>query len=290
MSMKAVIALTEHLGDIVACEPIARRLKAKGFHVTWVVLEKYRALLDANPHVDEVRVVSCLSEWAAIPYEKEYNLVADLHFDQRVCGVTKKPVTKRTGDKSVGLDNYLDHPSLLAAFCASAGLPTLDDAPVVHTNKGPHPLGGKRYAVFHCTANEEEREWRHETWRMLAQDALSEGLPVMEVGGRPMMEGVKGVINLTGILPIPKLVDAIRHCALFVGCESGPAHIAGALCKQSIILRGRYRGRDDYNMWTGFLRDNKDACVLSHRGPTRELPYTLAREMLLAKIDKLAKA
>lgn len=284
---KAVVSLTEHLGDIIACEPIARRLRAKGLHVTWVVLEKYRALLDANRHIDEVRVVSSLTEWAAMPYEKEYGLVADLHFDQRVCGVERKPIAKRTGDRSVSLENYYDRPSLLAAFCAAAGLPPLDDAPAIHTSAGPHPLGGKRYAVFHCSANEPEREWRYEAWRMLAQDAMAEGLPVVEIGGRTMLGGVKGVVDMTGILPVPKLVDAVRHCALFVGCDSGPAHIANAFRKDALVLMGRQRRWDHYNPWTGHFKENRERCVLTQGRALGELPYTLAREALLDRIGGL---
>lgn len=282
---RAVISLLEHLGDIVAAEPAARHLKKEGFRVTWCVLDRYRDLPARNPSVDEVRVLGSLSEWEAIPYEREYDLVADMHFDGRVCAATGRAVRKRTGDKSVSLDNYYDHPSLLAAFCASAGLPRLDGAPEIHLPPGPPPLEGP-YAVFHCSANEPDRRWRPELWRMLARDA-SARLPVVEVGAPAVLGGVRGVLDRSGTLPLASLADAIRGCSLFVGGDSGPAHMAGALRRPSVLVMGRCRRWSLYNPHTGFLRENRDRFVLQPGCATADVPYVLARAMLMDRLDEI---
>lgn len=278
---RAVISLLEHLGDVVAAEPVARHLKSQGHHVTWCVSERYKDLVEPNPHVDETRVLGCLSEWEAMPYERDYDVVADLHFDNRLCGATKKPVRKRSGDLSVGLDNYLDHGSLLAAFCAAAGLPRLDDPPILHVPAGAPPIKGA-YAVMHCGANEEEREWRDHSWRMLAYDLVDAGLPVLEVGGRPVLEGMRGVES-RGVLSVANLAAAVAGASLFIGCESGPAHVANALRKECVIVAGRCRRWSRYNVWTGHLRDNAHGSVVSLGTPVRDVPYTMVRSLALAK-------
>ena len=119
---------------------------------------------------------------------------------------------------------------------------------------------------------------------MLAQDILAEGVPVVEVGHPAVLTGVKGVVDMTGSLPIPALVDVIRHARLFMGCDSGPAHIANALRTDSLILLGRYRTWGRYCPWTGHLKDNWDGCVLSLGVPLSQLAYVTVRSRVLDKL------
>lgn len=283
MSKQAVVALLEHLGDMIAAEPIARRLKADGYQVTWVTSDRYRELVDADKDVAKVLTVSCLSEWAAFPQER-YDLVADLHFDQRLCSSTNKPIAKRFGDRSVSLENYLDYGSLLGAFCATAGLPPLSDAPLLHVRPGPPALKGD-YAVMHCAPNELERMWSRTNWRMLAYDVAVSGLPIVEIGGTSTLDGMRGVTDKTGILSVGELAGIIAGARIFIGCESGPAHIANALRKDSLIVTGSYRKWKSYNVWTGFLKDNP-SCVISPGVGLGILPYPMVRTLLMGKLSQ----
>ena len=284
---KAVIALIEHMGDCIAAEPAARWLKAQEHHVTWVSRAPYLELLRGNPNIDEVVEVECLSDWAAMDYEKEYDIVADMHFEGRLCGKTHQPVARRAPGGDVRLENYYDDGrSLLGAFCVAAGLPELDTAPKLWLPEGPAPVPG-RYAVFHCDAVEDWRKWRRDAWRMLAFDCCAAGLPVVEVGTTRMLAGVRGVTDMTGVLTLGALADAIRGCALFVGCESGPAHMANALQKECLIVSGSYRTWKHYNPYTGRLREHRARMVFDMGLAVRENPYPPVRTMLLDKIDKL---
>src|SRR5215216_1755308 len=58
------IAQIEHLGEIVACEPIARYVRQQypDAHIVWSVRKPYRELIDNNPRIDESLVVHCLTE------------------------------------------------------------------------------------------------------------------------------------------------------------------------------------------------------------------------------------
>lgn len=283
MSKKAIVALTEHLGDLVATEPIARHVKSLGYHVTWLVNERYRELVAGNPNIDCVRTVTCLSEWEAIPYEREYHLVVDLHFDQRVCHKTRKPVARRVKGGPVTLENYYDRASLLAAFCAAGGLPELGDAPRLWLPEGPAPID-RPYVVLHCSSNEPEREWRECAWKMLAYDLAHEGVTAIEVGGQRVLDGVRGVVDMTGVLSFARLADILRHAHLFVGCDSGPAHMIDALSTDAVIPLGRYRHWKNYNPFTGSLLVNR-ADRIAHTGQTlQELPYPLVRAMVLGKL------
>ena len=122
--------------------------------------------------------------------------------------------------------------------------------------------------------------------RMLAFDMVAAGLPVVEVGGMAMLSGVRGVTDMTGLMPIPKLVDAVRHATLFVGCESGVAHIANALRVDSLVLMGHYRTWKRYNPYTGYFKDNADTCLARFDMPVAEAPYVVMRQLALNKIRK----
>src|SRR3954447_13122269 len=86
-SMRILVGLIEHIGDIVACEPVARYLKLKhpGSELTWAVSPAYRELVDFNPHVDETLTVECLTDWARLSSHSRHDLVVDLHVNYRIC-------------------------------------------------------------------------------------------------------------------------------------------------------------------------------------------------------------
>lgn len=62
---RIVIGLIEHIGDIVACEPVARYLKLNhpNDHLCWVVRPEFREIIDTNPYIDETITVDCLTDW-----------------------------------------------------------------------------------------------------------------------------------------------------------------------------------------------------------------------------------
>ncbi len=85
--MKILIGLIEHFGDIVACEPVARYLRAKypTAHISWAVQQSYRALVDSNPNIDETIIMFCLTDWIRLYKHGGYDLAFDLHVNYRVC-------------------------------------------------------------------------------------------------------------------------------------------------------------------------------------------------------------
>ena len=59
-----LVNLLEHLGDIVACEPVSRYLRQRdpGAYIVWGVKRAYKELIDSNPNIDMTLVVHCLTE------------------------------------------------------------------------------------------------------------------------------------------------------------------------------------------------------------------------------------
>ena len=55
MEKDIYIELVEHLGDIIACEPVSKYLREKypNRKIYWVINEKYRDVIIANPYIDD---------------------------------------------------------------------------------------------------------------------------------------------------------------------------------------------------------------------------------------------
>jgi ADP-heptose:LPS heptosyltransferase len=52
--VRIIVGLLEHMGDIVACEPVARYLKFNHpkAHLAWAVRLEFRELIDTNPFIE----------------------------------------------------------------------------------------------------------------------------------------------------------------------------------------------------------------------------------------------
>jgi len=78
---RIVIGLIELIGDIIACEPVARYLKLNhpNDHLCWVVRPEFREIIDTNPYIDETITVDCLTDWMKLAAHGGYDQVFDLH-------------------------------------------------------------------------------------------------------------------------------------------------------------------------------------------------------------------
>ena len=63
-----VISLVEHIGDIVACEPVTRMLRSvhPKAHVVWITKYAYISLVSHNPGIDQTLGVTCIYEWSLL--------------------------------------------------------------------------------------------------------------------------------------------------------------------------------------------------------------------------------
>lgn len=103
---------------------------------------------------------------------------------------------------------------------------------------------GTRYAVLHPVANFFTKEWPFERYAELAR-ALEEDyglVPVFTCGpgeGRKLDAVArgrgKGLVRLDS-LGLPELVALLAGAVLFIGNDSGPAHIAAALERPAVVL------------------------------------------------------
>ena len=274
------IMLLEHLGDIVACEPVVRHIRKvhPDVFIVWGVKKAYRELVDNNPHIDLTIVIHCLSERLMLSNLGLFDEVIDLHFSDRYCSLCRRPLKKDHGPSKITLANYFQFGSLLSAMSQSAGLPALDDQPMVYI---PEPAVRKvdslklpeEFVVINCTSNAFEKGWPADKWiRLLAEIKESVGLPIFEIGTETFLDTSLSLSqSLCGKLSILESAEVIRRAKLFIGIDSGPAHLANAVGTFGIILMGSYLGFEQYTPFSGAYRSGKNAEIIHHGGRVADI-------------------
>src|SRR5690349_3729677 len=108
---KMVLALIQHLGDNVACEPIERYLRNKNpdFFIVRIVGKENEEILKYNPNFDKVVAVSSLGEWIYLKsLLKFFYKIIDLHLDGGFCAKYRLPLRNKNFN-GISFQNYYDH-------------------------------------------------------------------------------------------------------------------------------------------------------------------------------------
>jgi heptosyltransferase III len=277
-----VISQVERLGDIVACEPVVRhvrRERPRSF-IVFAIHRSYRELADANAEIDYVLPVSCVTEWGWFAGSGLFNHIIDLNIYGRKCEICGVSWYKPDGHRGVTQDNYFDMGNLIGAYCQSAGLdaptvgPRIDtptaDKKVVNRHNLP-----ERFVVLHADSNEKEKELPVTVWKQIVFHINNHWrLPVVEIGSKTIVLSPNDAANrsLCGQLTILQSAEVIRRCVLFLGIDSGPAHLANATGAYGVITLGRYRNFPRYMPYSGDYANGIRSELLYHDGPVSEMP------------------
>jgi ADP-heptose:LPS heptosyltransferase len=274
------ILLLEHIGDIIACEPVARYVRARtpDAYIVWCVRPDYRELVAGNPAVDRVLQVHCLSVRLWLAWSRLFDEVIDLHLPGRFCCLCAKPALRDSAP--VDLSNFYRFGGILESFCLAAGLPALADAPRIHI-----PQAARRavdalrlpaqFIVIHASANSPAKEWPAEKWHELSRRVVTlRGIAIVEIGLAPVLATAStgdGYRDLCGRLSLLETAEVIRRASLFVGIDSGPAHMANAAGTPGVVLLGRYLGFDKYVPFSGRYGEGVNSQLLHSKGHVAEI-------------------
>ncbi len=106
----------------------------------------------------------------------------------------------------------------------------------------------KPYAVLHPGSREASRRWPAERFLEVAQHLAAGGLTVVFTGtseerrlADALGEGVDGALSLAGRTSLGALAALLEGAAVFVGNDSGPAHLARAVGTPTVTVHGSAR-------------------------------------------------
>lgn len=276
------ILLAEHLGDIVAAEPIIEALcgkfpKAK---IVWIIKPAFRALLENHPKIelliDEHSVLFSMYVTKKHPFDLFYNLhLSDLRSDSFFPGQFLK--NTKAAEMEITKENYLHHFNLLEVVSQLADLGKLSGYPHIYLEKGAKNTHlQKPYWIIHRKSNAQMRDWQDSSWCRLIDQIIAENdVHVIEIGViEPLAYQSPRFKSLVGKTSLHETLQIIREAEYFIGVESGPAHIANAFRIPALILCGRFVNFDQYNVYSGaYQHDGLAQIVFNSKGTASELTF-----------------
>lgn len=289
-----IVNLTEHIGDIVACEPISyhlRKLHPRAF-IIWSLNEHYRELVDFNTNVNAVLPLTCLTEWIFLnkifwPFVKIY----DLHINGKRCTV-HRICSRNSVNSGINFTNYLNYGNLLQISAKAAGIRNIPDyAPKFHFKHRHHKsMINHKYIVLHTLSNENERNWSGQKWNELVKLILVKypSYHIAEIGLENIIEsGSDRYHNLTGKLNLQEIAHLINDSALFIGVESGFAHVANSLSKNSIIMIGYFNEFKNYMVYSGTFAKGENVSLLYYPGLLEKMDLERVIDEVDSRINTL---
>lgn len=289
------ILLTEHFGDIVACEPVIRSLRSKyrDDAIVWFTFKPFVELLVNHPDLAAVYPVTCLTECKIIAKKKLLDRVVDLHLGPRMCAWFGDWLYEDKSGSGINAYNHYFHGSIVEAFSVAAGLERISEAPRFHIPSSVQNsllskfVPERDYLVIHASSNSLAKEWDDGKWVTLSKNLIQRyGVRVVEVGLQPRVGNHNpAVVDLCGKLSLLELAEVIRRAAFFIGIDSGPAHFANALRCPALILLGHFHCYKSYMPYNGFFRENENQMILAWDGPAKDIPLDSVETRLQVTLD-----
>src|SRR5262249_52363568 len=128
--------------------------------------------------------------------------------------------------------------------------------------------------VLHARSNEAVKDWTAEKFLALAEHLIRNGFDVVEIGLVPVIDLPSPHFrSLCGRASLKACAALIAEAALFVGIDSGFAHVANALRVRGVIVLGAYRRFTNYFPYSGFyVEPSNCAVVRATARPASEVP------------------
>ena len=275
------VLLAQHLGDIVAAEPIIGGLHEKypDAEIFWIVRKPFADLLINHPQISGLFIEENLfvSIWLTklSPFTRFYNLhLGDIRFESNLYSVLENP---KAAELHITKENYYNNLSLLGIFSALSDLKVADRAPKLYVGDTQYPLPfGGNYWIMHRKSTDIAREWKDEHWIQLIEYLTQEhGVNIVEIGtDSPLTCSNSQFLSLVGQTSILETAVLIRSAGFFLGIDSGPTHMANAFEIPAFIICGQFVNFKRYMSYSGAYTNKNIANIyFNPSGSAHELSY-----------------
>ena len=260
------IMLAEHLGDILANEPVSRYIKWKhpDRPLYWVVERRFRDVVRYNPFLSGYIEVDSLKECIKLSRDlKGSQKIINLFFDGRTDRIDNPKYFWYARDNGIGFGNFYANDCLLSSMSLAAGLDRLMLAPRfwedpeyssmsandiweksgISAAIGNGHLDNKKSKVIllHTKSNDQERDWTAEKFNELTEKILKKypGAVIAELGMMPIVKAnSERFITLEGVNNLHLIYQIIKRADLLIGIDSSFMHMANASGTRSVVIMG----------------------------------------------------
>ncbi|HEX4997913.1 MAG TPA: glycosyltransferase family 9 protein [Terriglobia bacterium] len=282
----------------MACGPVASEIKRRDRNawVLWICRPQYRQLVRAIPGVDSALDADTLDEVASSLTELRRWQVVDMTLRGKKNSADSGEWAKATGDPAVTVDSYYSFGPLLPALSRGAGFSVSDSLPRLNLSNRDRQFVDAlnlpaAFIAIHCVSDEAARNWTPGGWQALVDHLIRHDQHVVEIGHRKsgLFDDHPGVHDMTGRTPVLATAELLRRARLFIGIDSGPAHLANAVGTPGLILLGRYRIFQRYVPYTGLYGDGVRALILQHHEECEFTPVHVVLEALKEVLEGIAR-
>ncbi len=239
------------LGDCVLTTPALALLKSyrPDLRLSLVVEPRFHAVFENNPTIDRLLPPSPLAVAKSAP-----ELLLNFHGGTRSIALTLASHARLragfahyraqaaynlripTAQEILGVDRQVHTAEHLASALFYLGVPHQD---IPRAQLFSQPAQRDRpYAILHPFASTPEKTWPAERFLAVARDLERNQIqPIVLCGAAENPDTVPGVEAFRG-LPLADSIALIQGASLFLGNDSGPAHIAAACNTPLVVLFG----------------------------------------------------
>ncbi|AKL97572.1 glycosyltransferase family 9 protein [Endomicrobium proavitum] len=238
-----IIALFESLGDIIACEPVARRMKQQypNRPLYWIIGSQYADVIKYNPCLKSVIKINSVSQWITLKQNLSKSVtIVDLHFRERAYILDRGKVYINDNDPEI--NSVSKGNSLVDVFSRAARIKPVNDAPMFYRRPKDKQYKfdiNEKYIAIHTVSAQWRRDWTIEKWQSLIEqlELILPNIKIVELGLFPSIKKrYKNYIDKTGLKSIQDSADIIAGAHAFIGIDSAMAHLANALNIFGVIL------------------------------------------------------
>lgn len=253
-SRVAVVRLRS-LGDCVLTTPALDILKRSrpDLRLSVVVEERFRALFEDNPDLDEILPphLGVLRRWRP-------RLCVNFHGGSRSAWMTAlSGAEHRAGfahfrqqwiynlhipraQQILGVERTVHTAEHLASAMFWLGAP-MGEIPRAKLCAGVEaaPVGARPRAVIHPVAATPEKTWRADGFLSVAQHLTELGMEPVFIGAAADELTPFGAFRSVSGAPLAGIKTLLAGAALFVGNDSGPAHMAAAFGLPVVVIFGK---------------------------------------------------
>ncbi|MBZ5633976.1 MAG: glycosyltransferase family 9 protein [Acidobacteriia bacterium] len=240
------------LGDCVLTTPALALLKSHrpDVRIGVVVEDRFRAVFEGSSLVDEILppVARTIAQWRS-------KMALNFHGGSRSLWLTAASGAEiRAGfahhtysflynakipraQEILGEERRVHTAEHIASAMFWMGVPRTE-IPRAQLHAGPTPLAGA-YAVFHPFASTPEKTWPAERFLAVAEHLRDKaGLEPVFLAGPADDPDAFAKFRVIRNAPLTQVKSVVAGAQLFVGNDSGPAHIAAAFGVPSVVLFG----------------------------------------------------
>ncbi|MCK5615118.1 glycosyltransferase [Candidatus Pacearchaeota archaeon] len=197
-------------GDVLLTTPILKELKKKYPNSLLVYETECPDILVGNPHIDRIE--------RFVPDAKDYDIVLTPRYEVAMSENAIDTMAKQC-------DVELSEKKLEIALSES------------HTDWAKNKINGhKRTIAFHTGRAWASKEWRFDNFMDVIRYYSDKGYGIIEVGNKQTQFSGIGV-SCRGC-SIKQTAALIKECCIFVGIDSGCAHLAKAVGTPACVIYG----------------------------------------------------